>query len=298
MTYLKECEDQFQQGKFMSAMRLMVDDLVTIRFGLSETEWKAAITGIRESQAVSYAYECPFTNHAAKRPRGYPGDATLIDYIYGYLSPNLVSRAKEIYGFTTSSPASRAVRYRRMILANLIDEAIHKNGTQTKILAIACGHLREIDFSQSIKNIRPHTFIALDQDEESLSEVSRRASQYGVKATQGSVRDLIVGKVNFDPMDLVYAAGLYDYLNNDIGSRLMTRMFSMLKSGGKLMIANFLPNIPDIGYMEAIMDWWLIYRDEKQMLDLTKGISPHEILSIEQYSEPDKNITFLEVIRK
>lgn len=159
-----------------------------------------------------------------------------------------------------------------MILANLIDEAFDKNGDQTKILAIACGHLREIDFCQSIKNVRPHTFIELDQDEQSLSDVSRKTSQYAIKVAQGSVRDLLVGKIKVDPMDLIYNADLYDYLNNDIGSRLVTLMFSRFKSGGKLMISSFLTNTPEIGYVEPDMGLCMIYRDEKQMLDLTRGI--------------------------
>ena len=298
MTYLEECEENFRQENFIPAMPRIVDQLAAAGLYLCETESKAATRGIRKSLGISNAYECLCTSHEAKGPSGYPRGATLIDDIKGYLSPDLAPRAHAIYGFINTTPESRAVRYRKMILANLIDEALDKNGDQTKILAIACGHLREIDFCQSIKNVRPHTFITLNQDEQSLSEVSRATSHYGIKASRGSVRDLLFGKIKVDPMDLIYTAGLYDYLNNDIGRRLMTRVFSMLKSRGKLMISSFLPNIPVIDYVEPDMDLCVIYRDEKQMLDLTKGILQDEILSIDQYREPDENITFLEIIRK
>lgn len=45
------------------------------------------------------------------------------------------------------------------------------------------------------------------------------------------------------------------------------------------------------------MNWWLIYRDEKQMLALLSGIADSDIASIQQYREPDNDITFLEVRR-
>jgi len=41
------------------------------------------------------------------------------------------------------------------------------------------------------------------------------------------------------------------------------------------------------------MDWWLIYRDEKDMLALLNGIRESKIESIRQYRDPDDDDTFL-----
>jgi len=74
-------------------------------------------------------------------------------------------------------------------------------------------------------------------------------------------------------------------------------LFSMLKPGGKLVLANFLPTIHDIGYMEACMDWFLVYRDRMDMMGLTELIDQVEMRDIQVSVEENQNIIFLEVTR-
>jgi len=98
-------------------------------------------------------------------------------------------------------------------------------------------------------------------------------------------------------LDLAYAAGLYDYLKAEAARALTLRLFNMLAPSGTLFIEIFLTGSPDAGFMEAAMDWWLIYRGEEQILALLSGIADPDIASIQQYRDPDNNITFLEVRR-
>jgi hypothetical protein len=71
----------------------------------------------------------------------------------------------------------------------------------------------------------------------------------------------------------------------------------MLEPGGKLVIANFLPTIEDIGFMEACMDWFLVYRDRFEMMGLTEFIKQSDIQDIKVSVEENQNIIFLEVVR-
>ena len=59
-----------------------------------------------------------------------------------------------------------------------------------------------------------------------------------------------------------------------------------------------MPEIQDRAFMEAFMDWWLIYRDERQMLELASALPNDEVASQRTFVEHEENIAFLEVVRR
>jgi extracellular factor (EF) 3-hydroxypalmitic acid methyl ester biosynthesis protein len=71
----------------------------------------------------------------------------------------------------------------------------------------------------------------------------------------------------------------------------------MLRPGGALLIGNCTPDRRDIGYMQAIMDWRLIYRDEPEMLSLSRRIDPVHVGAATTFREPHQNIVFLQMTR-
>lgn len=117
-------------------------------------------------------------------------------------------------------------------------------------------------------------------------------------ASVGSVRQLLSGKIKFSGLSLVYAAGLFDYLVDKLAQRLIEVMFSFLKPGGRMLVANFLPNLPDVGYMESYMDWFLIFRSSKELLELFETLPQNSLDSLVVSFDPDENIVFVEAIKK
>ena len=61
------------------------------------------------------------------------------------------------------------------------------------------------------------------------------------------------------------------------------------------MLANLVPSLRDIGYMEACMDWFLIYREHGDMVDLCEQIDKSQIDEIRIWSEESKNVLFVEI---
>jgi extracellular factor (EF) 3-hydroxypalmitic acid methyl ester biosynthesis protein len=146
------------------------------------------------------------------------------------------------------------------------------------ILCVACGHFRELASSDAVAADAVARVVGLDQDEEALSCVRRWAGSIKpLELQSGSPLHLIVGENDLGAFDLVYSPGLYDYLDQPMARRLSRTLFSMLKPGGTLLLANFLKETSVAASIELFMDWWLIYRTEAEIRDFTAEIPPAEI---------------------
>jgi hypothetical protein len=245
-------------------------------------------------------HEDPFTFRAFSKPRGYAGDAPLLDFIYGeeegWPAPPATEMGKKIFASTISSAACEAVRARRAFIADLVDR-IAEEVRSPHLLSIAAGHLREVELCAAVKRRKIGRYVALDGDQESLAQVQRSYGRLGVEPVAASVRQLLTQRVDLGQFDFVYATGLFDYLPLAAARRLTGAMFQMLRPRGRLLIANFLPGILDVGYMESFMDWKLIYRDRGAMIQLAADIPQEQIREIRIVAEENQNIIFLLVTK-
>jgi hypothetical protein len=289
-------------GQVHEGMVELLPILQARRLESSETDWNACVEAWRGHPLRALLHQDPFTYRAFSKPRGYSGDAELLDYVYAYDEgwpiPEPTSElGQRIFEFTTRSSACEAVRARRDFIADLIDR-VAKEVDRPSALSIAAGHLREALLCSAIKRRRFGRFVALDSDLQSLEEVTRCYGRYGVETVPGSVRQLVTQKLDLGTFDFVYSTGLFDYLPLSSAKRLTWAMFQMLRPGGRLLVANFLPGILDVGYMECYMDWKLTYRARQDMLELSAEIPMTQIREIGIFSEENQNIIFLQISRR
>ena len=234
--------------------------------------WEALMTAAREHRVMDLLLEDPFTRWSFAKPRGYSGDAQLLDFIYGHPSASeALERAtplgRAINAHTANASSSVAVRERRAILARLVDETAER-AAEPEILAVAAGHLREAGLSKAHAEGRVRRWVALDQDPLSVGAMLRDAAGSAVEPVDGSVRGLLGRRYGLGSFDLVYAAGLYDYLPAPVAVRLTQRCMEMVRPGGAFLFANFSDETRVDGYMEAFMNWALLLRGESDMWDI------------------------------
>jgi extracellular factor (EF) 3-hydroxypalmitic acid methyl ester biosynthesis protein len=263
-------------------------------------DWAEFVQFCRGHRVLELLHRDPFTFRAFSKPRGYAGDAVMMDYIYGreehWAPPEADAIGRRIFDFTTQAPASEGVRSRRAFIAARIDR-LAEEIRRPHILSIASGHLREVNLSAAVRRRKTGRFVALDADPLSLAEVRQSYSIYGVETINASFREMLGCQKRAGEFDFVYSTGLFDYLNQRTARRLVTGMFNMLRPGGVLLVANFLPAIRDIGYMETFMGWDLIYRSRSDMVDLTMGIPEEEVKELTVLSEEYRNIVFLQLTK-
>lgn len=294
-------------GRVGSALANLMADLNLLRSRQTLDDWRNLSQDIALRHPVNdLLRQDPFTRRAFEKPRGYAGDAVMIDYIYGCTSSNgATSLGKTILEHIRDTDLAHAVRWRRDTLAGAIDRVASARRAP-RVLALAAGHLREGHISTALPAGRVGELIALDHDPESLAVVEREFGRFGVKLMQASVLDLVLE----DPpppsleeagagegFDLIYAAGLYDYLWQGAAEQLTAWAFRRLRPGGRLLIANVLPELPEAGYMEAITDWWLVHRTEEQLAGVADQIPRAEVQTRRVFKDDRNCVAFLDLIR-
>lgn len=295
---LDEIERQFQLGQVAPAMARLCESLLAYRLMTSDAAWRDAVRRVCGTHPIrTWLHQDPYTQRAFKKPRGYAGDAVMLDFIYDGIPPEQTSAVGQaIFRATTRLPNGLSVVERRDRIARML-ESLADQQVKPRVLSVACGHLREGQQTTALAGGRFGEFRALDQDRDSLAVVQREQGPL-VTTHVASVRDLLRRRLVFRNMDFVYAAGLFDYLSDAIATRLLAVLFQTLIPCGRLLIANFCPTSHGRGYMEAFMDWYLIYRDERTLERLTIEIPEETIAQRHVCTDSYGNVAYLELTRK
>jgi hypothetical protein len=257
---------------------------------------RAALVGQAYASALlmPLLYACPLHRRVYEKPLGYAGDYRMMElYFANDLGDGLFGRF--LYSVTKRYTLARALIAREALMRNAIQEAASAKGEgPVRILALAAGPAMELRrFLESCEGLdRPVDLILLDQDRSALESAHRHLTRlllekhYGmlpftVRCLHFSVRqmlrpqtpeDLEIVNETLAGLDLVYSAGLYDYLPQPVASRLTEFTYSKLRPGGRLFHGN-LVEAPDTTWMmQFVLGWLLVYRTDETLLALGKGL--------------------------
>jgi len=229
----------------------------------------------------------PFGYRTYHKPNGYAGDYEMMNMIYRNQPEGGSLFEKLIHFLLVSQWPARSVRNRITHLReNIITETarVTRSEKTVRIMNIGCGAAKEVqDFLKETHLSDAADFTLVDFNEETLSyagakiaEVKRQCSRRTrVRTQQVSVYELLKRSRQNDgareKFDLVYCAGLFDYLPPETCRALMDLWYDSLLPGGLMLIANMNDSKPFRNFIEFILDWQLIYRDSGEFLSL----APH-----------------------
>jgi CRP-like cAMP-binding protein/SAM-dependent methyltransferase len=219
-----------------------------------------------------------FAERAYFKPKGYAGDYLMMEMIYRNQPEGDGKLGVILDRWYLSTSAARAVRGRRELLGESLQQSCAervKSTEMVRILNLACGSNRELfDFLSQCDYTDKIEAICVDADLDALQYTNQYVNVFHHGALIRLMNDNVVkwslGRVrhNFGMLDMIYSAGLTDYLDRRLFKALVSRCYEHLKPGGMLIIGNFGPNNPNRIFMDRILQWKLIHRDEDELRQL------------------------------
>jgi extracellular factor (EF) 3-hydroxypalmitic acid methyl ester biosynthesis protein len=231
----------------------------------------------------------PFVHRTLTKPLGYAGDYEMVNMMFRdpFEGPSLFAKMVNLYALQL--PPIVAHRNRIDYLYRVLEKETLRMAARnrdTKVFNIGCGPAQEMQrfLAESELSGRAH-FTLVDFNDETLAytarqlgELKRRHArrtpiQTVKKAVHLLIKAVARGEDYMRPQqyDLVYCAGLFDYLNDVVCQQLMDIFYELLAPGG-LLVATNVDQHPAKNQMECFLEWNLIYRDNRAL----RAVAPRQ----------------------
>ncbi len=227
--------------------------------------------------------------HTFQKPHGYAGDYEIIDKIYcHYVSENpRFANWDRSYNLTDTAIA---VRNRKDYLVALLQRRARED-KPLNVLNIGSGPARDLYefFSTGSNNV----FVdCVEPDAKAIDYASKLCRDYpsNIKFYHSDISRFRISK----EYDLIWSAGLFDYVDDEHFKSLLRRLLKSLAPGGELVIANFSDFNRSRGYMEVIGDWAVPGRSRREIVRLAKECRvPRDTIQVVE--EPEGINLFLHI---
>ena len=222
-----------------------------------------------------------FMERTNLKPRGYAGDATMMQMIYDDRYEGAWVFNKLMHRHPVQHPAATAVRNRRVLIPRLLQAHLaHSKADPFRLLSVACGPARELeDIFATPAEAQRFELTLLDQDDEALAAARTTIERVGqprkLALVNDSVRTLLKDRAATDRwgrFDFIYSMGLFDYLTPPVAKAVLARLYELLEPGGALVVGNYHVKNPSRFYMAYWLDWVLYYRTEEEFVALAEGL--------------------------
>jgi extracellular factor (EF) 3-hydroxypalmitic acid methyl ester biosynthesis protein len=227
----------------------------------------------------------PFAARCFHKPLGYAGDFEMMNMVYRNESLGDTIFGRALSRAVLDSDAAQAVRHRMHYLAGKVTATAARGGPHrpARILSVAAGPAMELQLllrnDPALLRAGRTEIALLDQDSGALrharEQIEALAAQARVEVTlrclNTSIRTVIADGLN-GSYDLIYSAGLFDYLGDRTARAAGAQLVKALAPGGHALIGNFATANPTRPLMELVLDWPLHHRSASDLHQLFGGI--------------------------
>jgi 2-polyprenyl-3-methyl-5-hydroxy-6-metoxy-1,4-benzoquinol methylase len=276
-------------------------ELTEYRKSFDEEQDKKQMSKYQEI-LLSIIHESYFCKYVYDKPRGYAGDYITQEMIwYAHKSGN----SHRYLGQTDVGKILSSLTFKmENSIANIdrlkyIKKKVKESGKQ--IASIGCGSC--IEFWHLKKDFFKYKDIfLLDQDNGALEQVQRhlksKKSNNIQYVNENILKFIAINKHNnlLGKRDLIYLIGLMDYFYVKSAKKLISALWKNVKSGGRLFFSNAHPDNPTRLWMEYGGEWFICYKEEKDMYEIVEDLDNIEKIN---FKKDKYNVyQYLEVIKK
>jgi CRP-like cAMP-binding protein len=253
------------------------DSLSEFKQAMAGTGYEEVMWGHVFMEVFPYFMRSHFAERAYFKPKGYAGDFLMMEHIYADVPKGEGKLGEIIDTFCLKRPGSLAIRGRRKLLKEEISRLSSElvaQGKNTRIMNLACGPNRELfDFLQQCEYSEKVEALCVDVDLEALQYTNQFVNIFphraSIRLLSENVIKWSIGRTSqqFGTFDIIYSAGLCDYLDTRLFRALITQCYNHLNPGGTVILGNFAP-YPDSIFLDKLLRWELNYRTEDDLKEL------------------------------
>jgi SAM-dependent methyltransferase len=210
--------------------------------------------------------------HIKSKPFGYAGDFLIIDKIYQEQVTEDDRFAKWDI-FWNNHSAAKAVRNRKDYFIRTMINCISAKGP-LRLLNVASGPARDLAELYQIINPTQMSTVCVEADKTAINYAKNLNEQHA-KQIQFIHQNIFRYNAE-EKFDIVWSAGLFDYFDDVVFTKLLRKFLSWTKPGGEVIIGNFSVQNPSRNYMELVGDWFLQHRSADKLKALAKAAGAAE----------------------
>jgi extracellular factor (EF) 3-hydroxypalmitic acid methyl ester biosynthesis protein len=252
----------------------------------------------------------PFVYRTFAKPLGYAGDYEMVNMMFRDTCEGGSLFAKMVNSYALQLPPIIAHRNRITYLCDkLIEESLRvsRQGKPLRVFNLGCGPAHEIQQYLGKGSVSDRAdFVLADFNDETAAHTQSKLTdlkrQFGsgakVQVVKRTAHQLIkqsersVQSPQAEQYDMIYCAGLFDYLSDRVCRKLMDVFYGMLAPGGMLLATNVDVH-PSRNEMEYFLEWHLVHRNSNEMMKLAPEQADREQMKLTR--DPTGVNIFLEV---
>lgn len=260
--------------------------LTALDAAMKEDEREGAMEHHRAA-VQPFFLQCPIIRRCVDKPLGYPGDYVIVDMLFGTEEHGVSTMARILSHYALNVGPSQAHRARVPWVVEHLSRQEQELGRPLRIMSFACGPEHALREHTSMGGTGQFTLCDFDpapldfcrRQFEKLSRMPRggipapemryvQLSTYQLLRYRDTLEQL---RHPQGPMDVVIAAGILDYLKENVISRFLDMMSTLLAPGGLMLLTNLHQNNPWRSVMEYVCDWNVIHREREPFQALCEG---------------------------